>query len=223
MTLSAKLSPVAAIAAFVTLTPTAHAETSLTIYNVTAAGASDSVPFENDGTPNRPIGDHLGNTITFVGTARYLTHVQVVFAAHGPVENDTYTLSLYRNDGKRDNLSGLSQPGTLIGTFQTVASDKPVPGNHAYGVDWSFAPTLVPDTLTVVVSSSYSTITPGQFMGPFTVVTSVITGSALNTIWYGDGKPGHWAANDQWAIKDGARQNRFDMRFDALPTAKPSL
>ena len=40
------------------------------IYNVTAAGSDDFVPFENDGTPNRPNGDHMGNEITFAGTAR---------------------------------------------------------------------------------------------------------------------------------------------------------
>ena len=33
----------------------------------TAAGSNDFVPFENDGTPNRPNGDHLGNQVTFAG------------------------------------------------------------------------------------------------------------------------------------------------------------
>ena len=193
--------------------PAAHADT---IYNITAAGSNDFVPFEDDGTPARPHGDHLGNTITFDGTARYLTHVQAVFASIGPKENDTYTLGLYLNDGPLDpNGSGLHQPGTQIALLQTIASNQPLPGNGGYGVDWNFAPLLVPDTLTAVLSSNYSTTTPGQLMGPFAAVTAPLTGSALNTAWYGDGTPGNWQADSQWAINDGGVTNYFDMRFDA--------
>ncbi len=186
------------------------------IYNVTAAGSNDFVPFENDGTPNRPVGDQMGNQITFAGTARYLDHVQVVFASIGPKEVDTYTLDLYRNDGPIDPSSGLREPGTLIAEFKTQALNVPLPGNGAYGVDWNFSPTLVPDSLTAIVSSSYSTTTPGQLMGPFVAVTPPLVGSALNTMWYGDGTPGSWTANSAWAINDGGVTNFIDMRFDAL-------
>jgi hypothetical protein len=186
------------------------------IYNVTAQGSNDFVPFENDGTPNRPLGDHLGNQITFAGTARYLDHVQAVFASIGPKEIDTYTLDLFKNDGPIDPKSGLHEPGTLIAQFVTQASNVPLPGNGGYGVDWNFNPTLVPNMLTAIVSSSYSTTTPGQLMGPFAAVLPPLTGSALNTIWYGDGTPGNWQANNTWAINDGGATNYFDMRFDAL-------
>jgi len=186
------------------------------IYNVTGLDSGDFIPFENDGTPNRPNGDHLGNQITFAGTARYLDHVQVVFASIGPTELDTYTLDLYKNDGPIDPTSGLHQPGTLIVELTTQALNQPLPGNGGYGVDWNFKPVLVPDTLTAVVSSSYSTITPGQLMGPFAAVFPPLTGSALNTVWYGDGTPGNWQANDTWAINDGGTTNYFDMRFNAL-------
>ena len=91
----------------------------------------------------------------------------------------------------------------MIAEYTTQASNIPLPGNGGYGVDWYFQPILVPDTLTAVVSSSYSTTTPGQFMGPFVAVTPPLTGSALNTIWYGDGTPGNWTANNTWAINDG--------------------
>jgi hypothetical protein len=186
------------------------------IYNVTAAGSNDFVPFENDGTPNRPFGDRLGNEITFAGTARYLNHVQVVFASIGPKEIDTYTLDLYKNDGPIDPHSGLQRPGTLIAEFKTQASNIPLPGNGGYGVDWNFSPTLVPDSLTAVVSSSYTTTTPGVLMGPFVAVIPPLTGSALNTMWYGDGQPGNWTADSNWAINDGGVTNFIDMRFDAL-------
>jgi PEP-CTERM motif len=187
------------------------------IYNVTAQDSNDFVPFENDGTPNRPPGDHLGNQITFGGTGRDLFHVQVVFASIGPVELDSYTLDLYKNDGPTDPSSGLAMPGTLIAEFKTQALNQPLPGNGGYGVDWYFSPILVPDTLTAVVSSSYSTTTPGQYMGPFATVHPPLVGSGLNTIWYGDGTPGNWQANDTWAINDGAVTNLFDMRFETVP------
>src|SRR4051794_3496970 len=77
------------------------------IYDVTGLNSNDFVPFENDGTPNRPPGDHLGNQVTFAGTERALFHVQAVFASIGPREVDTYTLDLYRNDGAIDPSSGL--------------------------------------------------------------------------------------------------------------------
>jgi hypothetical protein len=193
------------------------------IYNDTGAGSNDFVPFENDGTPNRPPGDHLGNQITFAGTARYLDQVEVVFASIGPKEVDTYTLDLYKNDGTIDPISGLRRPGTRIAELTTQSSNVPLPGNGAYGVDWYFAPILVPDSLTAVVSSSYSTTTPGQYMGPFVAVTPPLTGGALNTIWYGDGTPGSWTANSTWAIDDGGVTNYFDMRcFAAQSAPEPS-
>jgi hypothetical protein len=188
------------------------------IYNVTAAGSFDFVPFENDGTPDRPVGDHLGNTITFAGTSRDLYHVQAVFASIGPKELDTYTLGLYLNDGPLDpNGSGLHQPGAEIASFTTIASNQPLPGNGGYGVDWYFSPIHVPDTLTAIISSSYSTTTPGQLMGPFVAVIPPLTGSALNTMWYGNGNPGGWTADPNWAINDGGVTNYIDMRFDAVP------
>ncbi len=187
------------------------------IYNVTGLNSSDFIPFENDGTPNRPPGDHLGNEITFAGTARELDHVQVVFASIGPIETDTYTLDLYRNNGPIDPGSGLAMPGTLIAEFKTSALNQPLPGNGGYGVDWYFNPILVPDTLTAVISSSYSTTTPGQYMGPYAAVYPPLNGSAINTVWYGDGTPGNWQANNTWALSDGGTTNYFDMRFDAVP------
>ncbi len=188
-----------------------------TIYNVTGLNSNDFIPFENDGTPDRPLGAHLGNEITFAGTDRELYHVQAVFASIGPYEIDTYTLDLYRNDGPIDPTSGLAMPGTLIGEFKTRVSNQPLPGNGGYGVDWYFSAIQVPDTLTAVISSSYSTTTPGEYMGPFAAVYPPLTGSALNTVWYGDGTPGNWQANNTWALDDGGVTNFFDMRFDAVP------
>ena len=186
------------------------------VYDVSAAGSSDFVPFENDGTPNRPSGSHLGNEITFAGSARYLTSAEVVLSKSGPVETDNYTIDLYKPDGSIDPISSLARPGTLIASYTTSARDAFIPGTAAFVVDWNFAPTLVPDTIIAVVSSSYSTTTPNQFMGPFAAVMPPLTGTAINTIWYGDGSPSHWTADSSWAINDGAGTNYMDMRFNAV-------
>lgn len=186
------------------------------IYDVSAAGSFDFVPFEDDGTPNRPAGSHLGNEITFAGTARYLTHGEAVLSRIGPVEVDNYTLDLYKADGSIDPSSGLHRPGTLIGSYTTSASNAFIPGTGAFVVDWNFAPVLVPNTVIAIISSTYSTTTPGQFMGPFAAVMPPLTGTALNTIWYGDGAPSHWKADPNWAINDGGVTNYLDMRFNAL-------
>ena len=191
------------------------------IYDVSAAGSSDFVPFEDDGTPNRPQGDRIGNEITFAGTDRYVTSAEVVLSRIGPVEIDNYTIDLYRPDGTVDPNSGLRRPGTLIGSFTTSASNAFIPGTGAFVVDWSFVPTLVPDTVIAVVSSTYSTTTPGQLMGPFAAVMPPLTGSALNTTWYGDGSPSGWTADPNWAINDGGVTNYLDMRFTAQATAAP--
>jgi hypothetical protein len=186
------------------------------VYDVSAANSFDFVPFEDDGTPNRPAGSHLGNEITFAGTGRYLTHAEAVLSRIGPVETDNYTIDLYKPDGSIDPSSGLKRPGTLIASYTVSASNAFVPGTGAFVVDWSFAPVLVPDTIIAVVSSTYSTTTPGQLMGPFAAVMPPVTGSALNTIWYGDGNPSNWTADASWAINDGGATNYMDMRFTAV-------
>ena len=185
------------------------------IYDVSAAGSFDFVPTTDDGTPNRPFGSQLGNEITFAGSDRYLTHAEVVLSRIGPVDVNNYTIDLYKPDGSVDSSSGLARPGSLIASYTTSASNAFVPGTAAFVVDWNFAPTLVPDTIIAVVSSNYSTIDPGSLVGPFAAVMPPVTGTALDTIWYGDGSPSSWTANSTWAIDDGAVTNYLDMRFDA--------
>ena len=185
------------------------------VYDVSAAGSNDFVPDGEDGTPNRPYGSHLGNEITFAGTDRYLTHAQVVLSRFGPVELANYTIDLYKPDGSIDPTSGLARPGTLIGSYTTTANNAFVPGTGAFVVDWDFAPLLVPNTVIAVFSSNYDTIAPGSLVGPFAAVMPPVTGTALDTIWYGDGSPSRWTANSTWAIDDGGVTNDLDMRFTA--------
>ncbi len=188
------------------------------IYDCNAAGSGDFVPFENDGTPNRPLGSEMGNEITFAGTSRYLYHAEVVLSSIGPTQISNFTISFYKPDGSIDPSSGLNRPGTLLGSYTTAASNAFIPGTGAFVVDWNFSPLQVPDTVIAIVSSSYSTTTLGQLMGPFAAVNPPEVGSALNTLWYGDGKAGDWTANPNWAINDGGATNYLDMRFSAMPS-----
>lgn len=192
------------------------------VYDCNAAGSADFVPFENDGTPNRPNGSIMGNEITFAGSARMLTHAEVVLSRIGPTETDNYTISFYKPDGSIDPTSGLNRPGTLIASYTTSASNAFVPGTAAFVVDWSFAPVLVPNTVIATVSSTYSTSTPGQLMGPFAAVNPPEVGSAINTVWFGDGSPNDWTANSTWALNDGGATNYFDMRFSAQNVPEPT-
>ena len=198
---------------FLALAPSARADL---VYDVSAAGSSDFIPMEEDGTPNRPYGSHLGNEITFDGTARYLTHAQAVLSRSGPVDVANYTIDLYQVDGTVDPSSGLTRPGTLLGSYTTAASNGFIPGTAAFVVDWDFAPILVPDTIIAVLSSNYDALAPGSLVGAYAALTPPVTGSALNTIWYGDGSPGSWTANSTWAIDDGGATNYMDMRFTAV-------
>jgi hypothetical protein len=191
------------------------------IYDVSAAGSFDFVPTKDDGTPNRPYGSHLGNEITFAGTDRYLTDGEVVLSRIGPVSTDSYTLDLYKADGSIDPVSGLVRPGTLIGSYTTTASNAFIPGTGAFVVDWNFAPILVPDTVIAVVGTTYGMNDPNVLVGPFAAVMPPLTGTALNTIWYGDGTPSSWTADPNWAINDGGVTNYLDMRFDARAVPAP--
>jgi hypothetical protein len=59
-------------------------------------------------------------------------------------------------------------------------------------------------------------------MGPFAAITPPLTGSAINTIWYGNGSAGGWQADPNWAINDGGVTNYFDMNFDAQAVPEPA-
>ena len=99
--MSIPLKTVLSVIALTMSAVTASAQMPATIYKVTAASANDFVPFADDGIPNRSHGNTLGNTVTFAGTACYLTHVQVVFGSHDPKERRVYTPTLYQNNGPK--------------------------------------------------------------------------------------------------------------------------
>jgi hypothetical protein len=161
-------------------------------------GLFNYVPFEDDGTPNRPLGNHLGETITFGGTARSLGTVELAAAnvTGGPL---TYTLDIYA--GANPNT------GALLGSASAVVS----PTVLAMPI-FSFNGLLLPDTVTFVVSSNH----PGSgFLetGPASSNIAPTIGSGPNSLWYGFG-PGTFTANSTWAIDDGAVTNFLVVQFD---------
>src|SRR4051794_22833947 len=86
-------------------------------HDTTGASLSNFIPFGPDGTAGRPVPrDHLGNQVTLAGTERLLTDVQLFFGLNtnfGTNPNpstDTYTVTLYKNDGPG------GAPGTFIGS-----------------------------------------------------------------------------------------------------------
>ena len=181
------------------------------------------VPFGEDGTPGRPVpGDQLGNTITLDGTNRSLDRITVDVACNnaGGVPdpaNDTWTLDLYLNDGPDDPKSGLQQPGTLIGSVSADVAMPPFTFSIVF--DFSGAGIVVPDTFTVVVSSTHPVDTffqgPG-LVGPLSSAAAPTVGSGPNTMWYTSAANG-WETNSTWATDDGATTNYGSVTVEASP------
>ena len=181
------------------------------------------VPFGEDGTPGRPVpGDMLANTITLDGTSRSLDRIIIDVALNNNVgspdpANDTWTVDLYLNDGPDDPKSGLQQPGTVIGSASTGVTMPPF--NVSVVFDFSGGGVVVPDTFTVVISSTHPVDTffqgPGV-AGPFSSAAPPSVGSGPNTMWYTSAANG-WETNSTWAIADGATTNYMFMTVQASP------
>lgn len=194
---------------------------SVTVYENSDAG-SNFVPDINDGTPGRPTGNLMGNTITLTATQSLLTSVTVKIATDNPnIADQNVTLSLYQNDGASDpGGSGLLQPGSLIDAitlFNVSMFDGIVP------VTFTFPSLLVPETFTFIIGLTPGSAGVGSFAGVKTTAAAPQTGSAVNTLWFGTGTAGTWTSNNTWAIADGAVTNRIDAVFVADPVPEPSI
>jgi hypothetical protein len=167
-------------------------------------GIINFVPFEDDGTPNRPLGNRLGETITFGGTARSLDTVEmeILNTTGGPW---TYTLDIYA--GANPNTGGF------------LGSSSAVVDPHFFGMQtFNFNGLLLPDIVTFVVHFN----DPGTGFittGPISSNITPTIGSGPNSLWYGFG-PGSFTANSTWAIDDGAVTNFLVVQFDT-PLAVP--
>jgi hypothetical protein len=187
------------------------------------APENNYVPFGEDGTPGRPVpGDMLGNTITLDGTNRSLDRITIDVALNNAAGSpapatDTWTVDLYLNDGPVDDASGLMQPGTLIATASTVVVMPPF--NQTVVFDYSGGGVVVPDSFTVIISSTHPTDTFFQAAGvpgPFSSMAPPTVGTGPNTLWYTSAAAG-WETNATWAIVDGATTNYMHMTVEASP------
>ena len=197
------------------VTPAASAQ----VYqSTTGSSFSNFIPLGPDGTPGRPVpGDHMGNQITLAGTNRLVDEVRVSFGLNtnfGQNPNpatDNYTVDFYRNDGAG------GAPGTLFSTSTVTGTN---PGASVLTLSFPFE-TLVPNTFTVVVSSTHPTNTAGTLagvVGPYSAGGNPGIGSAVNTIWYNTNPAAtSWVSNSTWAIADGAAFNYFTMTVNASP------
>ena len=194
---------------------------SVTVYENSDAG-TNFVPDTNDGTPGRPTGNFMGNTITLTATQSLLTSATVKIATLDPnIASQNVTLSLYQNDGAADpGLSGLLQPGTLIGS-QTVSNVSLLGG--VAPVTFSFPSLLVPGTFTFIIGLTPGSTSASSLAGLKTTATAPQTGSAVNTLWFGTGVAGAWTSSSTWAIADGATTNHVDAVFVAEPVPEPSI
>ena len=174
--------------------------------------ASDStnnfVPDADDGTPNRPVGDMMGNTITLAGTERYLASLTIRVATTDALAPDqTVAISIYQNDGGADiGGSGILQPDTLI-TSSTISDVSLASGVAA--ITFNFPSVQVPDTFTFIVDFS-----PGSaasiLVGMMSNNSTAQIGTGIDRMWYGTGQAGGWLTDASWAVADGAVVNLVD-------------
>jgi hypothetical protein len=181
------------------------------------------VPFGEDGTPARPVpGDMLGNTITLAGKNRTLDRISVDVSLNNLAglpapATDTWTIDLYLNDGDEDPVSGLLQPATLIASASTAVAMPPFTQTVVF--DFTGSGVVVPDTVTVIISSTHPVDTwsqPAGVAGPNSSRTVPTIGTGPNTMWYTSACAG-WETNATWAIADGATTNFMFMRVEASP------
>ena len=127
------------------------------------------VPNGQDGTPNRPNGDEMGNTVILAGGPTNLDSVSLVWGTYnisGPSPAQNITLSLYQANGPAD-LTGPgangNQPGTLIAT-QTVNTTALETGTNTAGttLTFNFGGIHVPGTLVAIDSSDLATLFSGD-------------------------------------------------------------
>jgi hypothetical protein len=168
-------------------------------------GTINYVPFRDDGTPNRPVGSRLGETVSFAGPA-VLNSVELG-VYNGTGGTLTYTLDLYA--GANPNT------GAFLGS-SSVAVGQAFPEMAMF----NFNGLLVPDTVTFVVSSSDAS-TGFPVTGPISSNIAPTIGTGPNSLFFGNG-PGSFTANSTWAINDGALTNFLVAQFDGTVVPEPA-
>jgi hypothetical protein len=111
------------------------------------------------------------------------------------------------------------QPGTLIASASTDVAMPPFIDVSAV-FDFTAGGVVVPDTFTVIVSSTHPVDTffqPAGVAGPYSSRTFPNVGSGPNTLWYNTVVSEGFETNSTWAIRDGATTNFMFMKVEASP------
>jgi hypothetical protein len=203
------------------------------IYDAQDANAvGELVPNAPDGTPGRPPGSRMGNTVTFAGTARALDNVLLEYGTYhfdGQVSpTQTITLSLYLPDGD-DDIAGQNgnQPLTLIGSSSIRTAQFNGPDSLFSTLTFNFGGLVVPDSVVAIVSSTLigDANTQTGFIASSDFTPNLGSNPHGDRLWFGDG-PGTFFSDDFWAQSDGGGDpsisNNMMMVFNAHDLPEPA-
>lgn len=167
------------------------------------------------GTPDRPFGSWLGNTVSLEGDQRFLTEITLRLGTTlEKLEPQTLSLTLYNLDGPEDpGKSGLPQPGSAFAEARTVIEFE----KGFATATFVFDSVAAPETFTFAAHFETSEINEKYQLGFLTSDEGPRTGKATETLWYGDPGKESWATNSDWAILDGARTNFLAATIFAEP------
>lgn len=210
--------------------PSAHAAVIYDAQDSNAVG--ELVPNADDGTPGRPPGSRMGNTVIFVGTERALDSVLLEYGTYhfngqtSPTQ--TITLSLYLPDGD-DDIAGQNgnQPGTLIGSSSLRTAQFNGPDSLFSTLTFKFGGLVVPDSVVAIVSSSLigDANTQTGFIASSDFTPNLGSNPHGDRLWFGDG-PGSFFSDNFWAQFDGGGDpsisNNMMMVFNAHDLPEPA-
>lgn len=190
------------------------------------------VPNGDDGTPGRPPGSRMGNTVIFVGTERALDTVKLQWGTYHfdnqPSPTQTITLSLYLPDGE-DDIAGINgnQPGTLLGTSSITTKQFNAPDSLQNTLTFNFGGLIVPASVVVIVGSSLisNSNTQTGFLASSDFTPNLGSNPRGDRLWFGDG-PGTFYSDDFWARADGGGDpsisNNMQMLIEAHDLPEPA-
>jgi hypothetical protein len=213
-----------------TAAPSARAAVIYDAQDQNAVG--ELVPNGDDGTPGRPPGSRMGNTVIFVGSERALDTVKIQWGTYHfdgqPSPTQTITLSLYLPDGE-DDIAGINgnQPGTLLGTSSITTKQFNAPDSLQNTLTFNFGGLIVPDSVVVIVGSTLisNSNTQTGFLASSDFTPNLGSNPNGDRLWFGEG-PGTFYSDDFWARADGGGDetisNNMQMLIEAHEVPEPA-
>jgi hypothetical protein len=210
--------------------PVAHAAVIYDAQDQNAVG--ELVPNGDDGTPGRPPGSRMGNTVIFAGTERALDTVKLQWGTYHfdnqPSPTQTITLSLYLPDGE-DDIAGVNgrQPGTLLGSRSIRTAQFNAADSRPNTLTFNFDGLEVPDSVVVIVGSTLisNSNTQTGFLASSDFTPNLGGNPNGDRLWFGE-EPGTFYSDDFWARADGGGDpsisNNMQMLIEAHDLPEPA-